>query len=209
MRHLTLTFIFALFLISGPEANSEQLKLNAPGRSVLTLNDIKLKGSLLKEFREFRKRAKFFSAFVVNVAEGQSGQARGYHRLNFAREDAMAICRYNSKNPSRCTEIAWIVPRDYTREELKNSMSQNAQSVFRGKYSQGQRKGTYGAFAINNLFHSGYSWRFPTKQEAVTFALLECEGGGVKAKAGAPRSARESLNWDKRLACRVVHITTP
>ena len=209
MRHLTLTFIVALFLITGPEANSEQLKLNAPGRSVHTFNDIKLKGSLLKEFREFQKRAKFFSVFVVNVEEGQSGQARGYHRLDFAREDAMAICRYDSKNPSGCAELARIVPRDYIREELKNTTSQNAQSEFRGKYSRSQRKGTYGAFAINGLSEFGYSWLFLTKQEAVTSALLECEGAGVYAKARARRSTRESLNWDKRLACRVVHITTP
>lgn len=203
-----LMFLAATIVVICTSAQADNILLQKNGRTIQVVSNETLGPKNRKQFRSWRNGPNYFGAIVYNKnVDGAYGSSRGLHTLNQARKDAMAICRARTEIPNDCFEYAYVIPRGYDPAKSGTTIGQAALEDFQGPYSKRLRKGSFGAFAIDDGFSFGWAVNRPSAESAREQAVLECERGAATARANAKESIRKALQLDKRLQCKVVHVS--
>ena len=190
-------------------AQADTVLLQKNGRNLQVVSNEKIGPESKKRFSAWRDRQNYFGVLVLNRSkDGAFGSTLGMHTLEQARKDAMAICRAHADQPDDCFEYAYQLPRGYDQTKPGTTIGQSAQKDFVGPYKKRLKPGMFGAFAIDESFNAGWAVNRPDEAAAREQALLACEEGAAKTRARTKANIRKALRLDKRLKCRVVHVST-
>ncbi|PSL20207.1 hypothetical protein [Shimia abyssi] len=183
---------------------AQDINIEKKRSRVHEMSDLKLKGSARKDFRRFKRKAKYYGAFYVNYAEKKAGAYWGAPNIEAAERHARISCQINSGKPYGCYLHARILPKHHDPSEAGLTLSREGSLEFR-EYSNLQADDRFGAFAISESGAIGYSWAEASRDWAAREAVKRCDKAARKMLKSADKDLRAALKATGGQTCRVVH----
>lgn len=170
---------------------------------------IELSRKQRESFRAYRSKRAYFGAFYVVPGTDDGFWTRNFHDFDVAKAAAKKGCEIVSKGGD-CQLYALLYPAgiDPNAQGVKG-MSHHAAKDLRTRYKREQKKGKYGAFALNKAFGFGVSFGWNTAQEAREAAIAYCKVASSKALAPLGIEARKWSNARGLERCTVINTHTP
>ena len=174
-----------------------------------TVPGIQLSTKQRESYRHYRSKRAYFGAFYVVPGTDHGFWTRNFHNFDTAKAAAKKGCEIVSKG-GNCQLYALLYPDgvDPNAKGVKG-LSHRAAKDLKGRYKRAQKKGKYGAFALNKAFGYGVSFGASSAAEAHATALAYCKVASTQALAPLGIEARK---WSKARGldrCDVIDIHKP
>ena len=174
-----------------------------------TLPNIQLSRIQRNSFKAYRSNKAYFGAFYVVPGTDHGFWTRNFHDFDLAKSAAKKGCEIISKGGD-CQLYALLYPKgiDPNARGVKG-MSRGASKDLGGRYLRSQKKGKYGAFALNKAYGYGVSFGWDSKEEAQEAALEFCKVSSSKALAPLGIEARKWARQRGLEKCTTISVHTP
>ena len=186
-----------------------QTKLFGNTVRIATVPGIKLSRVQRDSYRNYRSKKAYFGAYYVVEGTDHGFWTREFHNFDLAKAAAKKGCELISKGGD-CKLYALVYP---------DGIDPNAQGVegfslpaakdFKTRYKRSQKKGKYGAFALNKAYGYGVSFGWNSSKEARAAAMEYCKVSSSKALAPLGIEARKWARARGMEKCTVVDTHSP
>ena len=168
-------------------------------------------------FRRFKAERSYFGAFFVDTTADVSYWVNNFHDMKKAKRAAHKGCDLLSKDtahsihgPSKCRLYAVSYPKEVDPNGRNLSgMGRWALRVFNDTYKARRTAQGYGAFALSNASHFGYTYGWNDSEEAKDQALAHCAAAVAKEMAGLTKEGRRWAHANGLNKCRIVDTQQP
>jgi len=169
----------------------------------LNLSPIQRRG-----LREFRRARSYFGALYVSTDGTSYQHFINWHDLDGAKFAARNGCEIVSEGVP-CVLAAVSVPKgvDPNGSSTK-ALSSSAQGDLK-RYRSRQVQGRYGAFAVSNSAHQGYSHNWVSEAEARGAAKAFCDSAVARDLTTLGNEGRAIARKRGFTTCRVIATTGP
>jgi hypothetical protein len=208
MRKTQLPFLaLCAVLLGGPVASEVKIFGNAV--ALAKVPGIELSRKQQRHFNEFKAKKSYFGAFYAAPGTDYSFWTRNFHSLNSAKMGAKKGCELGAK-VAKCSLVAVLFPKgmDPNGNGLAG-LGQRAGKEFASTYVKKQKKGKFGAFAINGASDHGFSYGWVSAAEANAAAIEFCNVGSAQALARLGIEGRKWARSNGLDKCRVIDTHSP
>lgn len=204
MKHILLACSIAL---ATPAHADPQTFDNAV--RVATVPGLTLSSEQRKAYKSYRSKRTYFGAFYIAEGTDHAFWTRDFHDFDVAKAAAKKGCEIVAEG-APCKLYALLYPAgiDPNARGVKG-MGHSASKDIKGRFVREQKKGKFGAFALNKAYGWGISFGAPSAAEAKAAALEYCKIASIKALAPLGIEVRKwakSRGLDK---CTVIEVHTP
>ena len=191
-------------MFSAPALQAQDINVEKKRSRLQQLNDTPLSGQARRDFRQFKRKGRFYGAFYVNPSENVVGAYWNASNIETAQAIAIFSCRRKSQDPAGCILHALLLPKDHDPSESGLTLSRDGNQEFR-EYIRLQDPERYGAFAMSDTGAAGYSWAEHSTASADREALKRCTKAARKLLRNTPEHLQSSLSASPGHQCRIVH----
>lgn len=176
---------------------------------IATVPDIKLSRIQRDSFKSYRSQRAYFGAFYVVEGTDHGFWTRNFHDYDVAKAAAKKGCEIISEGGD-CKLYALLYPAgiDPNAQGVKG-MASAAEKALNTRYPRMQKKGKYGAFALNKAYGFGISAGWNSAAEARAAALEFCTADSAFALAPLGIEARKWARARGLEECTIVDTHTP
>lgn len=198
-----------LLCVAGFSPASAQTKDFGNAVRLAKVPGIELSRVQRESFRSYRSKKAHFGAFYVVPGTDDGFWTRNFHDFDIAKAAAKKGCEIISKGGD-CQLYALLYPAgvDPNAQGVKG-LGLQASKDLKSRYKREQKKGKYGAFALNRAFGYDVSMGWNSTAEAREAALAFCKSSSSQALAPLGIEARKwsiARGLDK---CSVIDTHTP
>ena len=181
-------------------AIAAELDLYSQANKIRIHSKAKLSKTLRSDLSNFKKKYKYYAAFIVNPEEDRGGWTSS-HSLDHAINGSMKVCKSRSENKNACVVYATIIPKGYTPKKGTITLNQSLTKEYKTKFTQDLKDQNYGAIASYPF--GGWGWATAsTKKQAEKDALKWCNVQSVEDKAYLPETWEKVITKDEH-KCRI------
>lgn len=176
---------------------------------IATVPDIELSRVQRESFRQYRSKKAYFGAFYVVEGTDHGFWTREFHSFDLAKAAAKKGCEIISKG-GNCKLYALLYPDgvDPHKKGIEG-FGRQASKSFKTRYKREQKKGKYGAFALNKAYGYGVSFGWNSAKEARAAAIEYCKISSTNALAPLGIEARKWARARGMEKCTVVDTHSP
>lgn len=206
MKSILCAVVFTLGSLSAAQAQTKDF-----GNAVrlAKVPGIELSRKQRESFRSYRSKKAYFGAFYVVQGTDHGFWTRNFHDFDIAKAAAKKGCEIISEG-GKCELYALLYPEgvDPNARGVKG-MSHQASKDLKGRFKREQKKGKYGAFAVNKAYGFGVSFGWKSAAEAREAALAYCKIASSKALAPLGIEARKWADKRGLERCNVIALHKP
>ena len=134
---------------------------------------------------EFKKKATYYGAVAVHIAEDTGGSTWARHSLASATNQALKSRKAKATDPAGCIVYAVSLPRGYNQVPGVVGLNQDATKTYtKGDMAKWLKKNPYGAIAVNGQWSWGWGTSDTSLEDAKADALKWCRKASAEAKDG-------------------------
>ena len=173
------------------------------------VGNVKLTNAQRRAFKSYSSNKSYFGAFYIVPGTDDVFWTRRFHGLNTAKASAKRGCEVAHKSKS-CQLYAVVFPVgiDPNGGDV-SGMSQAASKDFQRRYPKQQKKGKYGAFALDGASGWGYAYGWDNAKEANAAALEFCMANSTRELAKLPIDGRKWVRSRGLHKCKLVSTHKP
>ena len=198
----------ATFALTAPLSAQEAIKIHPKQVTIGVVKNVKLSPLQRKGLSYFRSQKSYFGAFYVSLDGKWFQSFINWHYLEKVKVAVKKACD-TRPNGSPCVLAAVSVPEGVPVDAKSATGLGSSARASMQDYRDRQVEGQYGAFAISNSSHEGYSFNWPNSAEARETALEYCRASVAHDMAGIGTEGRKFARAKGYNTCKIIDRYDP